>query len=78
VPSGSHAEEEAEAEGLPGDDGGGVGEEACFDELLALVELGGGKRSEKEEGRKQNSKGPSVIDRRYTSGEKATHFGGRR
>ena len=31
VPSGSHAEEETEAEGLSGDNGGGVGEEGGFD-----------------------------------------------
>jgi hypothetical protein len=33
---------------LAGDDGGGVGEEAGFDQFLALVELGGERGSEKD------------------------------
>jgi hypothetical protein len=45
VPSWGHAEEEAEAERLAGDDGGGVGDEGGFDQFLALVELGGGQGS---------------------------------
>ena len=57
VPSGSHAEEETEAEGLSGDNGGGVGEEGGFDQSLALMELGGGRgREEKSKKKKRREK----------------------
>ena len=61
MPTIGHAEKKAEPEGLARDNRGGVGHEGGFDECLALVELGGGKRSEKEKGRKKNGKKPAGI-----------------
>jgi hypothetical protein len=78
VPAGSHAEEESQAEGLAGNDGGGVGDEARFNELLALVDLGGERGGEANKERNKKEKGPAVIDRRYKMQEGFTHFAGRR
>jgi hypothetical protein len=61
MPTGGHAEEQAEPEGLARDNRGGVGHEGGFDECLALVELGRGKRRKKEKGRKKNGKKPTGI-----------------
>jgi hypothetical protein len=63
---------------LAGDEGGGVGEEGGLDEFLALVELGGGRGSEKDEVRSKKENGPAVTDRRYKLLHETTHFGGRR
>jgi hypothetical protein len=61
MPTGGHAEKKAEPEGLARDNRGGVGHEGGFDECLALVELSGGKRGEKEKGREKNGKRPEDI-----------------